>query len=195
VGGDILLIEASCSLGKGELILTGNLGDIMKESVQVALAYVKANHTKFAIDPAIFSKNDINIHVLEGATPKEGPSAGIALTSAIISALTGQTIPGDIGMTGEITLHGQVEAIGGLKEKAIAAHRSELKKIIIPQANKKDIDDIPTEVRRDLKIILVEKYEEVAKKIFVAEKKLPKRTKPNTKFPEKVDYQPSNQLE
>src|SRR5437763_10818057 len=133
----------------------------MKESALVALAYVKSNHQKFQIDPKFFTKNDINIHALEGATPKEGPSAGIALTSAILSALTGQIIPGDLGMTGEISLHGRVEAIGGLKEKAIAAHRSGLKKIIIPRANEKYIEDIPLEVRQELEIISVAEYEEV----------------------------------
>jgi ATP-dependent Lon protease len=139
----------------------------MKESTRVALAYVKANCHKFSIDPNFFSKNDINIHVLEGATPKDGPSAGVALVSAIISALTGEIIPENIGMTGEITLHGDVKEIGGLKEKAIAAHRSELKIIIIPEANKKDIDDIPSEIynnpdpEKRLKIVEVKSYEEV----------------------------------
>src|SRR6185436_11008211 len=114
----------------------------------------------------VFSQNSIHIHAPEGATPKEGPSAGIALTSAIISALTSRIIPRDIGMTGEITLHGHVEAIGGLKEKAIAACRSELKTIIVPKANEKDIEDIPEEVRQELKIILVEEYEEVWEILF-----------------------------
>lgn len=156
-----MLIEVSYSPGKGELTLTGNLGDIMKESTYVSLAYVKTNYQKFSLDPTFFSKNDINIHVPEGATPKEGPSAGIALTSAIISALTGKTIPGDLGMTGEITLHGHIGEIGGLKEKAIAAQRSGLKTIIIPKANEKDEENIPPEVRDNLNIIKVEKYDEV----------------------------------
>lgn len=175
-----MLIEVSHSLGKGEIVLTGNLGDIMKESAHVALAYIKANHQKFQINPEVFNKSDINIHVLEGAVPKEGPSAGIALTSAIISALTDQTVPADLGMTGEITLHGRVEAIGGLKEKAIAAHRSGLKSIIIPKANEKDIEDIPVEVRQELVIITVEDYKEVGNKIF-AKKKKPKVLSPNKK--------------
>ncbi|KAF9963724.1 hypothetical protein BGZ65_000015 [Modicella reniformis] len=133
----------------------------MKESARVAFNYIKANHRKFGIKSEFFSQNGIHIHVPEGAVPKDGPSAGIALTSAIISALTEQTIPRDIGMTGEITLHGHVEPIGGLKEKAIAAHRSELKTIIIPKANEKDIEDIPQEIRQKLKIVLVEEYEKV----------------------------------
>src|SRR4051812_36251784 len=133
----------------------------MKESARVALNYIKANHDKFGIDLKTFSQNSIHIHAPEGATPKEGPSAGVALTSAIISALTGKIIPSDIGMTGEITLHGHVGEIGGLKEKAIAAHRSELKTIIIPKANEKDIEDIPAEVRQELEIITAEEYEKV----------------------------------
>src|SRR6185436_19299813 len=133
----------------------------MKESARVAFNYIKANYKKFGIDPEVFSQNSIHIHAPEGAVPKEGPSAGIALTSAIVSALTDKVIPSDIGMTGEITLHGHVEAIGGLKEKAIAAHRSELKTIVIPKANEKDIEDIPEEVRQNLEIITVEEYEDV----------------------------------
>jgi ATP-dependent Lon protease len=171
-GGDILLIEVVHYPRKeGELELTGNLGDIMKESAHIALNYIKANYKKFGIDLEIFSQSGIHIHAPEGATPKEGPSAGIALTSAIISALTGEIIPRDIGMTGEITLHGHVEAIGGLKEKSIAAHRSELKTIIIPKANEPDIEDIPLEIRQNLKIILVEEYEEVWEIIFAKKRK------------------------
>lgn len=161
-GGDILLIEvAHYPRKEGELELTGNLGDIMKESAHIALNYIKSNHKKFGIDLEIFSQNGIHIHAPEGATPKEGPSAGIALTSAIISALTGQAISQEIGMTGEITLHGHVGEIGGLKEKAIAAHRSQLKTIIIPKSNEKDIEEIPVEIQKELKIILVEEYDEV----------------------------------
>jgi ATP-dependent Lon protease len=156
---------------EGDFELTGNLGDIMKESARVALNYIKANYKKFGIDPEVFSQNSIHIHAPEGATPKEGPSAGIALTSAIISVLTNRVIPHDIGMTGEITLHGHVEAIGGLKEKAIAARRSELKTIIIPKANEKDLEDIPAEVRQELKIIPVEEYEKVWETIFAKKRK------------------------
>ena len=166
-GGDILPIEVVYYPRKeGELELTGNLGDIMKESAHIALNYIKSNYKKFGIDFEIFSKNGIHVHVPEGSTPKEGPSAGIALTSAIISSLNGQIIPHDIGMTGEITLHGHVEQIGGLKEKLIAAHRSELKTIIIPKANEPDLEEIPAEILKDMKIILVEEYQEVWEVIF-----------------------------
>ena len=184
-GGDILPIEVVHYPRKeGEFELTGNLGDIMKESARVALNYIKANHQKFGINSEVFSQNSIHIHAPEGATPKEGPSAGIALTSAIISALTDRVIPRDIGMTGEITLHGHVEAIGGLKEKAIAACRSELKTIIIPKSNEKDIEDIPKEVRDQLKIITVEEYEEVWKIIFTKKRTksaLPIKKRPTAK--------------
>ncbi|MEG7978592.1 MAG: endopeptidase La [Mollicutes bacterium UO1] len=183
-GGDILPIEVVHYPRKeGDFELTGNLGDIMKESARVALNYIKSNHQKFGINLEVFSQNSIHIHAPEGATPKEGPSAGIALTSAIISVLTGRVIPRDIGMTGEITLHGHVEAIGGLKEKAIAACRSELKTIIIPKSNEKDIEDIPEEVRQELKIITVEEYEEVWETIFG--KKQRKTTLPLVKQPRK----------
>ena len=171
-GGDILLIEvAHYPRKEGELELTGNLGDIMKESAHIALNYIKSNHKKFGIDLGMFSQNGIHIHAPEGATPKEGPSAGIALTSAIISALTGQAISQEIGMTGEITLHGHVGEIGGLKEKAIAAHRSQLKTIIIPKSNEKDIEEIPTEIQKELKIILVEEYDEVWEVLFAKKRK------------------------
>lgn len=171
-GGDILPIEVVYYPRKeGELELTGNLGDIMKESAHIALSYIKANQKKFGIEHEVFSQNGIHVHVPEGAIPKEGPSAGIALTSAIISALTGKSVPQDIGMTGEITLHGHVEAIGGLKEKAIAAHRSGLKTIIIPKANEKDIKDIPLEIHQELKIIMVKEYEEVWEVMFVKNRK------------------------
>jgi ATP-dependent Lon protease len=165
---------------EGELELTGNLGDIMKESAHVALNYIKANQEKFGIENKMLSQNGIHIHVPEGAIPKEGPSAGIALTSAIISALTSKKVPQGIGMTGEITLHGHVKEIGGLKEKAIAAHRSGLKTIIIPKTNEKDVEDIPLktiiisktdrnhlkkvptkEIHKSLMIFTVEEYEEV----------------------------------
>ena len=133
----------------------------MKESVEVAFKYVKGNCEKFGIDLKTLKSSDIDIHVPEGATPKEGPSAGTALTTAIISSLTKQAIPTDVGMTGEIDLLGNVLPIGGLREKAIAAHRSGLKTIFIPQKNEKDLEEIPSEVKKDLNIILVSEYEQI----------------------------------
>ena len=161
-GGDILPIQVRYSPGKGKLgSLTGSLGTIMKESAQVAFNYVKANYEVFNLDWKKLEGNDLHIHAPEGATPKEGPSAGTALTTAIISSLSEQAVPADIGMTGEIDLLGNVLPIGGLREKAIAAHRSGLKTIFIPQKNERNIEDIPAEVRKDLKIILVSKYGEI----------------------------------
>ncbi|WP_338992752.1 endopeptidase La [Spiroplasma endosymbiont of Seladonia tumulorum] len=165
-GGDILPIEVNSFLGKDSLVLTGKLGDIMKESASIALDYVKANSGKFNIDPKFFETHDIHIHVPEGAVPKDGPSAGITLTTAIISALSNRPVSKDIGMTGEITLRGQVLPIGGLREKSISANRSGLKTILIPHKNIKDIEDIPKEVQETLNIIPVETYDEVFKNVF-----------------------------
>jgi len=160
-GGDILAIEVGIFKGKGKLILTGTLGDVMKESASIALDYIKYNYQIFGIDQNLFENNDIHIHVPEGSTPKDGPSAGVALTTAIISALIKKPISSNIGMTGEITLRGRVLEIGGLREKAIAAHRSGLKTIIIPFNNEKNLEDVPHEVKKELEIILVKDYEEV----------------------------------
>ena len=166
-GGDILPVEVNYFKGKGNLIITGQLGDVMKESANIALDYVKANAKKYKIDEDLFSKNDIHIHVPEGAVPKDGPSAGVTMTSAIISALTDRKAKSIIGMTGEVTLRGNVLPIGGLKEKSISAHRSGLEKIIIPKDNEKDIVDIPKEVQDDLKIVLVDKVDQVIKEVLV----------------------------
>lgn len=160
-GGDTLSVEVTFFKGKGALSLTGKLGDVMKESAITALSYVKANADKFNIDPSFFDAHDIHVHVPEGATPKDGPSAGITITTAILSAITGKLIDKEVGMTGEMTLRGYVLPIGGLREKSIAAHRSGLKTILIPKENEKDIEDIPNEVRSALKIISVANISEV----------------------------------
>ena len=160
-GGDTLPIEATCYKGDGRLLLTGKLGDVMKESGQAALSYVKNNAEKFSINEEVFKTNDIHIHVPEGAVPKDGPSAGVALTTAIVSLLTKQKVDHTLGMTGEITLRGRVLPIGGLREKSIAAHRSGLKKILIPAENVKDIEDVPASVLEELQIIPVTTAEEV----------------------------------
>lgn len=165
-GGDILPIEVNFFKGKGNLALTGKLGEVMKESATIALDYIKANSGLFEIDPSVFATNDIHIHVPEGAVPKDGPSAGITLTTAIISALSHKPVSKDIGMTGEITLRGHVLPIGGLREKSISANRSGLKTILIPKANLKDLEDIPEEVKKKLKIVPVEFYREVYDIIF-----------------------------
>ena len=151
-GGDILPIEVNYFKGKGALVLTGHLGDVMKESCSIALDYVKSNADKFNIDPALFESNDIHIHVPEGAVPKDGPSAGVAITTAIVSCLSKTPVNPDVAMTGEVTLRGNALAIGGLREKSLAALRSGIKTIIVPEENKKDVEELPKEVKETLKI-------------------------------------------
>ncbi|MGI6359668.1 MAG: endopeptidase La [Acholeplasmatales bacterium] len=166
-GGDTLSIEVNYYEGDGKLHLTGKLGDVMKESADTALSYVKANQKDYNIEENFFKKHDIHIHVPEGAIPKDGPSAGITITCAIISAASNRKVSRLIGMTGEMTLRGYVLPIGGLREKSIAAHRSGLKKIFIPKENERDIDEVPEEVRKELEIVLVENIDAVLKHIFV----------------------------
>ncbi|MDX9998035.1 MAG: endopeptidase La [Phenylobacterium sp.] len=160
-GGDILTIEAVKMPGKGRMTVTGNLKDVMKESISAAASFVRSRATKFGIEPPIFEKTDIHVHVPEGATPKDGPSAGVAMTTAIVSVLTGITIRKDIAMTGEVTLRGRVLAIGGLKEKLLAALRSGVKTVLIPAENEKDLADIPANVKDALEIIPVRTVDEV----------------------------------
>ncbi|MDO8658954.1 MAG: endopeptidase La [Candidatus Levybacteria bacterium] len=160
-GGDILFIEVALMPGKGSLLLTGQLGDVMKESCQAAMSYIRARAVEFGLSEKFYQKLDVHVHVPEGAVPKDGPSAGIAITTAIISALTKIPVNRKIGMTGEITLRGRVLEIGGVKEKVIAAHRAGLKTIIMPKENKKDLEDVPKEVIKDLKFIFVSHMDEV----------------------------------
>ena len=161
VGGDTLQIEVSLTPGKGKLQLTGKLGDVMKESAQIALSYVRSLTTQLGVDVDYFENHDLHIHVPEGAVPKDGPSAGITMTTAVVSAITGKAIKREVGMTGEITLRGRVLPIGGLKEKSLSAHRAGLTTIIIPKDNERDIDDIPETVRQQLTFKLVSTAEEV----------------------------------
>lgn len=165
-GGDTLDIEVTSYPGKGGLVLTGKLGDVMKESAQAAFSYVKAHCQEHKIDPKYIETHDIHIHVPEGAVPKDGPSAGVTLTTALVSALSNRPVDSHIGMTGEITLRGSVLPIGGLREKSIAANRSSLKKIFIPIENERDIDDIPEEVRKQLEIQPVSHISEILNAIF-----------------------------
>lgn len=160
-GGDTLDIEVTTYPGKGALVLTGKLGDVMKESAMAALSYVKSHYKEFGIDPKVFAENDIHIHVPEGAVPKDGPSAGVTLTTAITSALTNRKVSPYLGMTGEVTLRGQVLPIGGLREKSIAAVRTGLKKILIPKENERDLDEVPQEVKDVLEIVPVHHVSEV----------------------------------
>lgn len=161
VGGDLLSIEAVILPGKGKTMITGKLGDVMQESIQAAVSYIRSQAPRLGIKPTLFEKRDIHIHVPEGATPKDGPSAGITMCTSIVSALTGIPVHKDVAMTGEITLRGRVLQIGGLKEKLLAAHRGGIKTVIIPIDNEKDLADIPDNVKNGLKIIPVSSVEQV----------------------------------
>ncbi|MED4016326.1 endopeptidase La [Sutcliffiella cohnii] len=169
VGGDTLSIEVSISPGKGKLILTGKLGDVMKESAQAAFSYIRSRAAELNIDPDFNEKNDIHIHVPEGAVPKDGPSAGITMATALISALTGKPVRRNVGMTGEITLRGRVLPIGGLKEKSLSAHRAGLTKVILPKDNEKDLEDIPESIREQLTFVLVSQLDEVLQHALAGE--------------------------
>lgn len=162
-GGDILFIEATKMLGKGELILTGSLGDVMKESARAALSYIRSMATELKIDSEVFKKNDIHIHVPAGSIPKDGPSAGITIFTALLSLLTNRSVCSDVAMTGEITLRGLILPVGGIKEKVLAAHRAGIKKVILPEKNQKDLEEIPEEIRKKLEIDFVTEMEHVTK--------------------------------
>ncbi|TCS83483.1 endopeptidase La [Tepidibacillus fermentans] len=169
VGGDTLTIEVSIFPGKGKLTLTGQLGDVMRESAQAAFSYIRSKAKELNIDPEFTEKNDIHIHVPEGAIPKDGPSAGITMATALVSALTGIPVSKNIAMTGEITLRGRVLPIGGLKEKSLAAHRAGIKIVIIPKENEKDLEDIPESIKEDIEFIPVEHLDQVLEKALVRE--------------------------
>jgi ATP-dependent Lon protease len=166
-GGEILTIEALKMPGRGRMSITGNLKDVMKESIAAANSYVRARATKFGLKPPIFEKTDVHVHVPEGATPKDGPSAGVAMAIAIISVLTGIPIRKDIAMTGEVTLRGRVLPIGGLKEKLLAALRSGVKTVLIPQDNEKDLVDLPENVRSALEIVPISTVDQAVARALV----------------------------
>jgi len=167
VGGDILFIESILSEGKGSLTMTGNLGNVMKESATLSLEYIKAKHDELGISLEDITKKNIHIHVPEGATPKDGPSAGITITTAIVSVLTNKKVRQDIAMTGEITITGDVLAIGGVREKVIGAHRAGIKEVILPEDNRVDTDEIPDELKSTMKIHFAKTYDDVSKLVFV----------------------------
>jgi ATP-dependent Lon protease len=161
VGGDLLTIETTSVVGKGKTTFTGSLGDVMRESIQTAMTVVRSRADKLRINNDFHEKRDIHVHVPEGATPKDGPSAGIAMCTALVSTLTGNPVKCDVAMTGEITLRGEVLPIGGLKEKLLAAHRGGIKTVIIPKDNERDLEEIPDNVKRDLNIHPVQWIDEV----------------------------------
>jgi ATP-dependent Lon protease len=162
-GGEIIFVEAALTPGKGELKLTGQLGEVMKESAAAALSYLKARAVDIGIDPTLFDKNDIHVHVPAGAQPKEGPSAGVTVLTAMASILTGRPVRDDVAMTGEITLRGRVLPIGGIKEKVLGAHRAGLRRILIPNRNEADLDDIPAELRKEMKFVMIESIDQILK--------------------------------
>lgn len=161
VGGDVLFIEATRMPGSKGFMITGSLGNVMQESARAALSYTRSRAAQLGIDPDFFEKYDIHVHIPAGAQPKDGPSAGVTMTTALVSLLTGRPVHSNVGMTGEITLRGQVLAIGGVKEKILAAHRAGLKKVILPKLNGPDLEDIPEEIRNTMQFVLVERIDEV----------------------------------
>jgi ATP-dependent Lon protease len=168
VGGDILFIEATRIPGKGALILTGQLGDVMKESAQAAMSLVKSQCEALGLDPALFERSDIHVHVPAGAIPKDGPSAGVAMYTALVSLLTGRTVRHDVAMTGEISLRGLVLPVGGIKEKTVAAHRAGIRTVLLPARNRKDLEDIPASVRDEVAFVWLERVEDATAQAFGA---------------------------
>jgi ATP-dependent Lon protease len=167
VGGDILFVEATAMAGRGTLTLTGQLGDVMKESAQAALSYARTHSKEFGIKESFFAKNDIHIHVPEGAIPKDGPSAGVTMATAMLSLLTGKPVHRKIAMTGEITLRGEVLPVGGIKEKVLAAHRAKIRTVILPGLNKRDLEDINDEIRKEMRFILADDVRDVLKAALI----------------------------
>jgi ATP-dependent Lon protease len=166
VGGEILFVETALMPGRGKLTLTGQLGDVMKESAQAAFSYARSHWRELGLRQDFAKNLDVHIHVPEGAVPKDGPSAGIAMATSVVSALTNTRVKREVGMTGEITLRGRAMEIGGVKEKAIAAHRAGLKTVIFPKNNKKDMEEVPDRVRKDIKFVFVDHLDDVLKVAF-----------------------------
>ncbi|MGH7273257.1 MAG: S16 family serine protease, partial [Nitrospiria bacterium] len=160
-GGEIIYVEATLMKGKSNLTLTGHLGDVMKESAQAALSYIRSQEKKLKIKPDLFARHDIHVHVPAGAIPKDGPSAGITMATALTSAFTNRPVRKDVAMTGEVTLRGRVLPVGGLKEKILAAKRAGLRTVILPKRNEKDLEEVPKHVRKDLQFVFVETMDQV----------------------------------
>ena len=179
-GGDLLPIEATVLDGKGKMILTGKLGEVMQESIAAAASYVRSRWADFGLQKDYYQKYDIHIHVPDTATPKDGPSAGIAMVTAMVSALTGIPIRADVAMTGEVSLRGHVMPIGGLKEKMLSALRGGIKTVLIPIENKKDLEDIPENVKSQLEIVICEHIDQVLEQALESQ---PKAVKDQPKSP------------
>ena len=166
VGGDTLQIEVNIMPGKGEIILTGQLGDVMKESARTGVSYIRSVGADYKVKEDFFTSHDIHIHIPEGAVPKDGPSAGITMATAMLSAITGCKVRADVAMTGEITLRGRVLPIGGLKEKLLAAKSAGIKTVLIPEENERDVEELSAEITKGLEILPVSRMEEVLKTAF-----------------------------
>ena len=166
-GGEVLTVEVSVLPGKGKLLLTGKLGEVMRESGQAALSYIRSNAEKLGLEKDFYDKLDVHVHIPEGAIPKDGPSAGVAMAVALVSALTGVPTRKDVGMTGEITLRGKVLAVGGLNEKTVAALRAGLGTVLVPKANEKDLSELPEVVKKSLSVLPMETMDEVLKRALV----------------------------
>lgn len=166
VGGEVLFIEATRMPGNKNFTITGSVGDVMKELAQAALSYVRAHAEGLGIDPHFFESSDIHLHIPAGAVPKDGPSAGVTLATALVSLLTNRIVSEDVGMTGEISLRGQVLPVGGIKEKMLAASRARLKRVVLPKGNEPDLDDLPDEVRNTMQFILAETVDDVLAQAF-----------------------------
>ncbi|HYJ13146.1 MAG TPA: S16 family serine protease, partial [Thermomicrobiales bacterium] len=183
VGGDLLSIEVTVMPGKGDILLTGKLGDVMQESARAALSYARSRAAALGIDPEIFDKSNIHVHVPAGAIPKDGPSAGITMATALISALTGVRVRRDVAMTGEITLRGKVLPIGGLREKTLAAHRGGIKTFLLPSKNAKDLAELPDVVKNDLELIEVTTIDDVLAVALVRESGTPAKSEASSGKP------------
>lgn len=166
VGGVTMQVEVNMMPGKGEIRLTGQLGDVMKESAMTGISYVRSVADRYGIEPAVFTENDFHFHIPEGAVPKDGPSAGITMATALLSVLTKTPVRADVAMTGEITLRGRVLPIGGLKEKLLAAKTAGIKTVLVPEENRKDVEEISREIKNGLEIVLVKTMEEVRTRAF-----------------------------
>ena len=177
-GGDIITVEATFLRGEGKLSMTGQLGDVMKESAQAAFSYVRSRARRLGADEGFASRYDVHVHVPAGAVPKDGPSAGITMATAIVSALTSRPVRSDVAMTGEITLRGKVLPIGGVKEKVIAAHRAGIKTVVLPKENEKDLYEIPGNVRKKLRFVFVQHMDQVLTEALGEPAGLPMLTPP-----------------
>jgi ATP-dependent Lon protease len=198
-GGDVMQVEVSVMEGKGSLTLTGQMGEVMQESAQAALTYTRAHAPEFGLGALDFDKVDLHIHVPEGGIPKDGPSAGVTMAAALISALSGRPIRHDVAMTGEITLRGRILPVGGLKEKLMAAHRMHLSTVMIPRRNYKDLADVPRNVQRDLNLMLVDRMDEILARALIPENlpsvkprpRRPAHRKPFRDLPQRQPLEPA----